>query len=507
MQMIVHHIASEGLDLVEKVEEMPRDVIFLSHAMPEDTEFAVWLGMQLANAGYRVWSEATQLIGGERFWSGIEQAFDTVIGKTIAIVSKVTRSKNGVLDEIERAAATAERLEIPHDQFIVPVTLSPLQRSDLPIQVARQNAIAFHPSWAGGLAKLLKLLTRENFPKGAEPQAVGRWVADWFEGRHHVVEREAELMTNALGIEALPPLIRFYNLRVSADTLKKIPSMLSVPSVVHDALLVTFAGLDEIRSYLPAEMQVTLRAEVDTNAFLDGRPEKGDPVVARRDASNHVVNMLRQAWDKFSQTRGLEPLRLASGHSGWFLPIDSVGGRFVRFIDLDGRSRKRTLYGVKTKKAGDTRIIAMHWHYAPRLQFALGDVDEVLVEAHVAFTTNGRNLLGDPEKAHKIRRSFCKQWFNEQWRTLHLAYFAHLADSDGRIELPVSADQICVIDTRPERFVSQVSFDPPATKARIRPVATAAIPAGSPEEEVPEDDPEAGSAVEGWDDLGDEDGE
>ncbi|WP_157801194.1 hypothetical protein [Sphingobium sp. LB126] len=47
----------------DAIGQTPRDVIFLSHAMPEDTEFAVWLGMQLANAGYRVWSEATQLIG------------------------------------------------------------------------------------------------------------------------------------------------------------------------------------------------------------------------------------------------------------------------------------------------------------------------------------------------------------------------------------------------------------------------------------------------------------
>lgn len=485
-----------------------RDVIFLSHAMPEDTEFAVWLGMQLANSGYRVWSEATQLIGGERFWSGIEQAFDTVIGKTIAIVSKVTRSKNGVLDEIERAAATAEGLKIEHDKFIVPVTLSPLQRSDLPIQVARQNAIAFHPSWADGLAKLLKLLARDQFPKSAEPKEVGQWVADWFESRHQVVERTVELMTNSLGLENLPPLIRAYNLRVSADALKKIPDMLPVPSVRHDALLLSFAGFEELRTYLPAEIQITLRAEMAIDDFLEGRPKKGDPIIARRDAANHTVNMLRQAWDRFCSRRGLEALTLSSGRSGWFWPAGTIEGKFVRFVDFDGRTRKRVLHGVKTKRSGEERVVAMHWHYAPRLQFALGDVDEAHVEAHVAFTTNGRNLLGDPDKAHKIRRSFCKQWFNEQWRTLHLAYFTHLAGEDGRIALPVSADQVCMIDTRPERYTSPVSFDPPPTKARVRSTDTEPKGGAEPDfqidEEVPEEDPDAGTAVEGWDDLDDE---
>ncbi|SLK08718.1 toll/interleukin-1 receptor domain-containing protein [Novosphingobium mathurense] len=483
----------------DKAESLARDVIFLSHAMPEDTEFAAWLGMQLANAGYRVWSEATQLIGGERFWTDIEEAFDTVIGKTVVVVSGVTRSKNGVLDEIERAVATAERLGIDHAHYVVPLAVSPLKRSDMPIQLGRQNAIQFHPSWAEGLARLLKLLARDDFPKAASPSAVGAWVANWFEGRHRIVERETELMTNGLGITALPDRVRFYNVGVPADALKHVPARLSVPSVINGALLVTFAGEEEIREMLGSEIALTLRADVGIEEFLASDVEKGGPYVSRRDASNHVVNMLRQAWDNFCEARGLNRLELASGRVGWFLPLGMVEGQFVRFVDFDGKSRKRYLYGVKTKKVGDERVVGMHWHYAPRLQFALGDVDEVHVEAHVAFTVNGRELLGDPDKAHKIRRSFCKQWFNEQWRTLHLAYFSFLSDGTERIELPVSRDQVCVIDTRPERYSSPVTFEPPPRKVR----AGAAAPAAAEEEEVPEDDPDVDEddVIDPWDDF------
>lgn len=485
-----------------------KDVIFLSHAIPQDTEFAVWLGMQLANAGYRVWSEATQLIGGERFWADIEEAFDTVIGKTLVVVSAATRSKNGVLDEIERAAATAEKLGIDHADFIIPLTVATLRRSDMPIQLGRQNAIQFHPSWAEGLARLLKLLDKEGYPRNAEPSAVGAWVTNWFEGRHRVIEHETELMTNSLGIAELPARVRFYNVGVSADALKQLPARLSVPSVVNGALLITFAAEDDVREMLGPETSLSLRADVGIEEFLDCDVEKGAPYVARRDASNHVVNMLRQAWDRFCEARGLQKLELASGRIGWFLPLGMVEGQYVRFTDFDGRQRKRYLYGVKTRKVGDERVVGMHWHYAPRLQFALGEADEAHVEAHVAFTINGRELLGDPDKAHKIRRSFCKQWFNEQWRTLHLAYFAFLSDGTERIELPVSRDQRCVLDTRPERWTSPVTFEPPPTKSRKKAEEKAAE-ASVEDEVVPEDDPdfEEEDAVDPWDEFVAEDDE
>lgn len=474
--------------------------------MPEDTEFAVWLGVQLANAGYRVWSEATQLIGGERFWSDIEAAFDTVIGKTVVVISGVTRAKAGVLDEIERAVATAERLAIPQGKFIVPVAATALKRGDTPIQLARQNAIPFHSSWAEGLARLLKLLARDNFPRTAEPRAVGAWVAAWFEGRHRVVVRGVELMTNALGIAELPRHVRFYNVGVGADQLKRLPEQLPVPSAVNGALLLTFADEDELRALLPQETRLTRRAEVEIEAFLDGHVKRGDPFVSRRDASNHMVSMLRKAWDRLCRERGLEAMTMSSGQKGWFLPLGTVPGQFVRFVDFDGRARKRYLYGVKTRKVGDTRVVGMHWHYAPRLQFALGQVNEALVEAHVAFTINGRELLGDAAKAHKLRRSFCKQWFNEQWRTLHLAYFSFLANGGDQIKLPVSRDQHCLLDVRPESLLSSVSFDPPLPKARrseqvlVTPSASAAAAA----EEVPEDDLDADvdDDLDAWDEFG-----
>jgi len=40
-------------------------VLFVSHANPEDNEFAQWLTLKLASVGYRAWSDVTRLLGGE----------------------------------------------------------------------------------------------------------------------------------------------------------------------------------------------------------------------------------------------------------------------------------------------------------------------------------------------------------------------------------------------------------------------------------------------------------
>jgi hypothetical protein len=40
------------------------DLLFLSHANPEDNEFTLWLALQLAKEGYKVWCDLTGFLGG-----------------------------------------------------------------------------------------------------------------------------------------------------------------------------------------------------------------------------------------------------------------------------------------------------------------------------------------------------------------------------------------------------------------------------------------------------------
>ena len=49
-----------------------REMVFVSHANPEDNEFARWLALRLAGEGFPVWCDLTELLGGEDFWKDAE---------------------------------------------------------------------------------------------------------------------------------------------------------------------------------------------------------------------------------------------------------------------------------------------------------------------------------------------------------------------------------------------------------------------------------------------------
>jgi hypothetical protein len=96
-------------------------VVFISHANPEENDFARWLAAQLANAGYEVWTDIAKLIGGEIFWDDIEDAIRNHSAKCVVVVSKASSKKPGVLDEVAVAVGTERSAKIPN--FVVPIRL------------------------------------------------------------------------------------------------------------------------------------------------------------------------------------------------------------------------------------------------------------------------------------------------------------------------------------------------------------------------------------------------
>jgi hypothetical protein len=51
-----------------------RNMLFLSHANPEDNLLTRWLSLRLARESYPVWCDLTKLLGGEDFWRDVEVA-------------------------------------------------------------------------------------------------------------------------------------------------------------------------------------------------------------------------------------------------------------------------------------------------------------------------------------------------------------------------------------------------------------------------------------------------
>jgi hypothetical protein len=114
-----------------------RDLIFISHANPEDNEVASWLSARLAAHGYQVWSDVTRLIGGEVIWDTIEQAIRQRAAKVIVLLSKRGHQKPGLLDEVNVAVAT-ERTEAI-ERFVIPIRIDDLAFTAVRANLARKK--------------------------------------------------------------------------------------------------------------------------------------------------------------------------------------------------------------------------------------------------------------------------------------------------------------------------------------------------------------------------------
>ena len=101
-----------------------RDTILLSHANPEDNEFTLWLALQLANEGYKVWCDLTKLLGGEAFWDDIEAVLRQSAVKVLYVLSRSSNSKDGPLRELHLAQGLAQREKLK--DFVIPLHIDDL---------------------------------------------------------------------------------------------------------------------------------------------------------------------------------------------------------------------------------------------------------------------------------------------------------------------------------------------------------------------------------------------
>ena len=133
-----------------------RNMLFLSHANPEDNLFTRWLSLRLAREGYPVWCDLTKLLGGEDFWRDAEAALRDRTAKFLFVLSKTSNQKQGTLDEL----ALARRLGKQIPNFIIPLRIDELPSEAINIELHRLAFIDFSKSWVAGYKKLIEAMEK-----------------------------------------------------------------------------------------------------------------------------------------------------------------------------------------------------------------------------------------------------------------------------------------------------------------------------------------------------------
>ncbi len=430
-------------------QEAERHLVFISHANPEDNEFASWLGTRLTTAGYEAWTDVFNLKGGETFWRDIGTVIKEEVAVAIVALSHASYQKDGVLDEIALAVNTGRQLN--KQQFVIPIRLDDLPFSDFPEQLIRLNAIDFFPNWADGFSQLLKALKDSQIPQSTSDfgEALIAWQKFKLRQSNPISGTPESVFSNWFQISSLPSHINFSRFNASQEAVKRAFDEFQSPATQYMRLAVSFADAAVLQMETIPDILLEHAYRVPLVQFLDGQ-RNNRPQVSWREARNIVTGLLRQAWEQFAQSRGLLLCEFAHG-STWFVPLDLIEGNIATFQDESGNRRHRRLVG-RSKKRG------VYWHFAVSGKVNISDPQHLLLRTHVVFTQDGKTPLASTARAHSLRKSFCKNWWNDRWRDLLRAFVSTLANGKEEFSLSLGGGAVATIAASPMDFKAPLSI-------------------------------------------------
>ena len=208
-------------------------------------------------------------------------------------------------------------------------------------------------------------------------------------------------------------------------------------------------------------------------------PRWGDKPVPWWEARKRTGHLVRQAWELKMEARGFACFQQTGGKKVFYATPELTGGRgkFVSYEDFNGRRRRKALTG-KSEKRGAC------WAYGVGMVPAFEDPWRIELRSAVVFTDEDGTPVLDQAKAHRLRRGFCKNWWNEQWRTLMRAFLWLASDGKQELRLPVGSERAIVVSAAP------IQFEAPAGLSDAEPVDDAE-PIDEPDDDLIADDEDA----------------
>lgn len=447
-----------NLDESTKCLKHGRNMIFLSHANPEENLFTRWLALRLAREGFPVWCDLTQLLGGEDFWRDIEIAIRDRTAKFLFVLSKVSNQKQGTLMELTVARKVGRTV---HD-FIIPLRVDDLAFDDINIELQRLNCIDFSKSWPSGYTQLVQKLEKDHVARDVRftPDAVTRWWGEHYSALEGTLASPERCVSNWFEFTKLPDhfwLHSIYPRKKFEKAVEKELLQLPVPFRPHANFLFSFAEADELTCSLGEQgLEVDYSQELGTSSFAQEGLKR--PKIERREARNILSALFRDGFERFAVSKGLLPYELSGGAKFYWFRQGLVEQDKVFFLNPAGQRGWRAMVGFKSLSAKEGQTRVRNWHFGVQVRCRFWPFVGVAVRAHVAFTENGV-LYESKAKQHAARRSQCKNWYNDDWLDRILATMEFLAGTgSGEILIPLSAGQSLGVNRVPLLFECPVSF-------------------------------------------------
>lgn len=440
--------------IIDAPISITRRLIFISHATPEDNAFVTWLASKLIAAGYQVWSDITDLNGGDVFWANIEEAIRLHAAKVIFVQSEKAKGKRNTRKEVYLALKVSERNRL--QRFVVPIRIDSTPFDETIIELIDVQAIDCQGNWLAGLRGLLALFERDGVPRNSHFRSDQFYslVASVNEPALKVIKSSERLISNWLDVLTPPPNINFFSCRgVDVGNLPIMAAKLGVPAFSYYKLLATpatrerlldamsFAGYDSV--------QISDRASLSWQQYLTA--EYGDlPSWSVGEARYNVFGLLNRAWSLFMQAEGALSSALANERPFWFLADKRLPNNEVRFVSYGGKSVRRQLVGFSKKRG-------VFWHFGVQARAGQGKENfYYCLTPHVTFSADGRTVLQSKAQLHALRRSFCRSWWNNRWRDLLHGYVSFFSDGASNLKIDVGASGLMEVSSQFRTFASPV---------------------------------------------------
>jgi hypothetical protein len=257
------------------------------------------------------------------------------------------------------------------------------------------------------------------------------------------------VLSNWFPITSLPSHVNFCRFNTSQNLMKKALQEFRTPTAPYLRLVGSFADAATLQLETSPQAALERAYRIPLNELMDGQGTVG-PGITPRDGRNMVTSLLRQGWERFVELRGLQKYEFSHGHA-WFLPVGLIEGNTARFVDQQGKTRRRLLVGRSEKRN-------VYWHLAVSAKVVIAEPTRLILRPHVVFTTDGKTPLASKARVARLRKTFCKMWWNDRWRDLVQAFASFLAEGSVTFEIPLGGDATATVAAKSIAFIAPLSL-------------------------------------------------
>ena len=387
-----------------------KDLIFISHAVPQDDYLAIWLASKLTLLGYEVWVDKEDLRSGSAFWNDIEITMREKSIRFLALVSnpyieKARNRNTGVFSEVTLAKTLSKNI----DNYIMPLKVDSCNYDDFPINILPLDTIDFSKNWGTGLKKLLKEFDIQNIPKNKPSNNV---LELWhkYQDIKGVVIKQDEFYGSNWFLCSLPKTISIYKF---SGTPKAIYREIPFPVIRNGDYYLGF--FDDAALYLRTDF----KERVNIDEFLateDYMLANGEVII---DVEPKFTSLMNKSINDYFYLNEDFKAYSTSNKKLVIYPINtkSTSG-YVSFI-RNGNSKRRKLKGTKP----------VNWSFGLSFVFQLHPMPHFIANHHIL--SSDENGFFEKDKQLEYRRSIPSGWFNRDWFERILAF---MTLASGNIE-------------------------------------------------------------------------